>query len=608
VFAECGLGGGTGGAFWDDAGGVNNRHWAALVVGDGDLSGVWVVGHEGVGGFPVDGTAVRWLADRFEASMRGVLVGMPIGQGASIRSPYSIVDSPSGDPSGTTDSANIQAAINAGGLIFMQPGTYIGNVLIKTGAYLLGTGVGKTILKKPASSSADAISVPSFASLTGTDSSGGEKQFGIYHMSIDGNQSGGATGRGISLYGYHYDIENVDIYECGSDGFYSEWGTAGVITEGMEATISKMHIHDNEANGFVFDGPHDSQISEVTTWYNGPSATGGLGVHLKGRAVGTMFNSCHAYGPHLNSWKVEGNALLLNCVGEGANVQVRLLYADCSVIGGSYFASGGVGSQVGIEIGSSGGGGVAVTGSNIDTKLLNCTGGSLVFTNSGGANVIRLLAYQTSGSFTTGTPSASDRLDLHFVGQTRAINTAAAVQQGYGKHIWEIGANNTAFLLRNDGADQVNVNTTSKRLEMVSGYSLHGYTDAYTTRSVLVEAANGHLSLPTITAPTAAAGSAAGTTPPTPVRTNCSDSRGVISFGTGTGPTAGQQATVTFNTGWTTLSINPVVVLTARNTATAALNLFTVPNGTSGFAVHAQVAPAASQANTVYELGYHVIG
>ena len=135
--------------------------------------------------------------------------------------------------------------------------------------------------------------------------------FSLRDLSVDGNRAGGATGRGIALYGYYYDIDNVHVYGCGSDG-YSEWGTGGTTTEGMEATITKMHIHDNTGTGFVFAGPHDSGVSQVMTWYNGgtpsPNAQGGYGFWTKGNASSVLFDRCHAYGPHNDAWCLEHSA------------------------------------------------------------------------------------------------------------------------------------------------------------------------------------------------------------------------------------------------------------------------------------------------------------
>jgi hypothetical protein len=350
------------------------------------------------------------------------------------------VFNPKGYGSGTITSAAIQAAIDAasaagGGIVQFPAGTFTCNVQIKTNVTLAGAGVGATVLRAAASSSTAVITVPNFATLTGTNSNSGEKQFAIRDLSVDGNRGNSATGRGIALYGYHYDIDDVDVYGCGSDGFYSEWGTGTTTTEGMEATLSKMHVHDNTGNGFVWAGPHDAQIGQVVTWYNGgtpsPNAQGGIGFWIKGNSSSSLFDRCHAYGPHNQSWKLEGSAQLNSCQGEGAATQIQLLHNDAVIIGGLYFASGPVASPVGIDIGSTGGGAVSVAGTNINTRVVGCTGGAVKFTNSSGANIIRIGAYQTSGPFSVGASNIFDRVDLHCSGQSANANSGGSIQHSH---------------------------------------------------------------------------------------------------------------------------------------------------------------------------------
>lgn len=112
--------------------------------------------------------------------------------------------------------------------------------------------------------------------------------------------------------------------------------------------------------------------------------------------------------------------------------------------------------------------------------------------------------------------------------------------------------------------------------------------------------------LATGAAPTAVAGSAAGTTPPAPVVAASSDDvRGSLTFGTGTGPAAGNQAVVTFASAY---AAAPVVMLEPTNAALAALLPYVTSVGTGGFTVATQLAPAASQANTTYGIAWMVIG
>lgn len=101
-------------------------------------------------------------------------------------------------------------------------------------------------------------------------------------------------------------------------------------------------------------------------------------------------------------------------------------------------------------------------------------------------------------------------------------------------------------------------------------------------------------------APTVAAAAGAGTAPPTPTSTG-NAARGTVSWGTGTGPAAGNQVTVTFAT---PLSEAVVPMLTPYNAAAAALLEYVTNITAAGFTIATQGAPAASQAAGTYVIGY----
>jgi len=107
------------------------------------------------------------------------------------------------------------------------------------------------------------------------------------------------------------------------------------------------------------------------------------------------------------------------------------------------------------------------------------------------------------------------------------------------------------------------------------------------------------------TPPVVAAGSAAGSSPPAPVITKATDAAGIITFGTGTAPTSGPQATVAFNRSYGT---EPYVVLSPMNAATAALAPYVSSPASGGFTIATQTAPNASQANTAYSVSWLVMG
>lgn len=108
-------------------------------------------------------------------------------------------------------------------------------------------------------------------------------------------------------------------------------------------------------------------------------------------------------------------------------------------------------------------------------------------------------------------------------------------------------------------------------------------------------------------APTAAAGANAGTSPPSPVVTaGSTDSRGNTTWGTGTTPAAGAQVVVTFNTPW---AAAPIVILmettlATHNTTSNCGGVYVTNVTTTAFTVNCQQAPAASQGNTVFGVNW----
>lgn len=108
------------------------------------------------------------------------------------------------------------------------------------------------------------------------------------------------------------------------------------------------------------------------------------------------------------------------------------------------------------------------------------------------------------------------------------------------------------------------------------------------------------------TAPTAAAGANAGTSPPSPVvAVGSTDTRGQITFGTGTTPAAGAQAVITFGKAYPTGYV-PNIQLTPTTVGAANLLEYVTSASNTGFTISLQAAPAASQANTVYGFNYRV--
>ncbi len=112
------------------------------------------------------------------------------------------------------------------------------------------------------------------------------------------------------------------------------------------------------------------------------------------------------------------------------------------------------------------------------------------------------------------------------------------------------------------------------------------------------------------TAPSLAAGTAAGSGAPAPVvGSGSNDIAAHITFGTGTGSSTGQLVNVTYATAWSTPGGGPVhVVVNPMNDATQALGIYAGSLANTGFNLHATSAPADNQANTVYSFSWLALG
>lgn len=102
------------------------------------------------------------------------------------------------------------------------------------------------------------------------------------------------------------------------------------------------------------------------------------------------------------------------------------------------------------------------------------------------------------------------------------------------------------------------------------------------------------------------AGANNGTAPPVPVTAaTATDTRGSVTFGSGTTPAAGAQALVAFAVTLPT-GVPGAISIMPRNAATQALGLFVSAISATGFTVSSTAAPTASQAATVYAFDYVV--
>lgn len=186
--------------------------------------------------------------------------------------------------------------------LYCPTGVYglAGTLNINTGVAFHGAGQGSTVFKRLPGAAVTMLQTYQYSTLAGTNTPVGPYKFGLYDMDFNGNRwlvTGVADN--ITLYGYDYDIKNVDSYGATGRGFVSQWATSGTVPvvaggDGMEARIDSIKTFSNAGVGFSFAGPHDSQISKLVSFINGSNGI----IIADGTTYssgGTALTDIHAY-------------------------------------------------------------------------------------------------------------------------------------------------------------------------------------------------------------------------------------------------------------------------------------------------------------------------
>jgi hypothetical protein len=278
------------------------------------------------------GTASRTLANRFGTTTDVLDFGAKC-------------DGSTDDTTAIAAAATVAAAGTGGLLKFPGAVCVTGTITIYPNVYYQGEGRDATVVKAKASLNAAVFLGQNFATLTGTNATTGVGGWSIKDMSIDGNASNNSSGDGVQVYGYGFDLQNVSIKNTASDGLYTEWSTNSSCPTNsppdcMESFFTNLLIHDYHGNGWVYKGPHDSQINRLIIWtFSNPSAKGlyitgtsganagltGTTVHIWGNNQFGMYLDNNAGGINLTNVELEG-ATAGQLMNGGFNTQIYNLW------------------------------------------------------------------------------------------------------------------------------------------------------------------------------------------------------------------------------------------------------------------------------------------
>lgn len=314
----------------------------------------------------------------------------------------------------TNDSPRLQRAIDSvratQGTVFVPQGVYyVSGVELPSGISLIGEGIEKTVFKVPDNVNEDCFISDGFATLTGTNSNGGVVGLRLSHFTIDGNKDDNTSGCGLKIYGYRTIMEHIKIKNCKQDGFVVEWGTtAGLGVDGdlMESHYYDLRVHDNDGNGIVCRGSHDSIFTDVLTYLNGLD---GFVVDSSDNysGAGASLNGFHSYTNGRNGIVLKGLAIGSNIQSESNTGDgIQILSADVMLHGVLTYLNQGSGIVIGSDT-------LGISGTVLSGKSMSNTGKQIDIKKDFGNNIIDLLVYVDSGQIPmAGQPSKDSKVQL----------------------------------------------------------------------------------------------------------------------------------------------------------------------------------------------------
>jgi hypothetical protein len=335
-------------------------------------------------------------------------------------------------------------------------------------------------------------------------------------------------------------------------------------------------------------------------------------------AGGMMMYGAHTYGAS-SSWGylLDTAVYLVGCSAEVAATGMVLIRGNgCKISSGNYFiAAGASQTGCGIQLGDTANGPqlCQVRTSVARTACTSAATAALNIVNDGTGNDVEISANAPSGSVVwSGTRAVGSRYAVYASGQSNTANAAnSTLWQGAVHKLFIPDNTASAFTIQDPVSfvDAFGISTTTGTplVQGPNGYEWRLYSDAYTTPTVRLSGALGHVGTAVKNGGTisVAAAAGAGTSPPAPtLLAASSDTQGQVSIGTGTATAAGAVCTVTFSSAFT---VAPIVVLSPANAATSVLQPYVATVATGTFQVAFNVAPAISQATGTYLVNYVVL-
>ncbi len=235
----------------------------------------------------------------------------------------------------------IQAAIddansNGGGYVFIPAGTYtitdsgssVG-IRLKSNVYIVGAGIGRTILKLGNSENSHVIQAS------------GISNTGVFNLTVDGNRS---NNTGVGVHGIRsggvttFHIDNVEVKETRGYGIGLETG------DQIGIYLRNLYINNVGRDGIDFKNPNGLNDAiflsniRVEDFGLGSGLTGQKGVDIRGPAV--------INGLFVNGFSSDGRGVAFNLTVAGAFGGRR------SSLSNFHLETGTTGTTIGVEAGN----------------------------------------------------------------------------------------------------------------------------------------------------------------------------------------------------------------------------------------------------------------
>lgn len=390
----------------------------------------------------------------------------------------------------------------------------------------------------------------------------------VRNLTIDGNDVGSVNG--IDFRVYQGKLDTIDVLHMGGHGVNVFGYVAGVPSGAVDwntydTNMTLLHVASCGGDGLHLGTNATDVHLSTSTFHNNV----GSGIHLAGGASAQGAN-IHCYG----------NATYgIHFEAAGSRTKFTNTKVEHSYLHGIYFD------------GTNGGG----SSIQFETLGMNCNGKiNAAGTGGGGGNIYSHIAFGGTGG--SAGPWNGILLGNVTMGNSDIVTNLAkygidSLYSGSQSHSWQLSLGAMGSTLASCGVQTARINLGNSAIKAACKVTnVRGFWDWNGT-----------------TAPVPTASTGAGTSPPTPVLVG-TDTSGYVTFGTGTGPSAIQQVTVTYSIA-RELSTNGNIQITPANAATAALGLYALASdsSTTAFKVSSSNIPAASQANTVYAFYYHVV-